>query len=190
MVRRIFVCAAIIAGWLSVSQSQAVTYTGSSEYAAGTGSNRATIAIDFDADNFFLFDFFWDGTAGSFDALEALDAAGDLVMDVSFFDFGSGPTPFINDFDYPGGVEFDYGTFANFPGWVFYTGVDNENWNFSLAGANDRLLSDGDYDSWVWSNFDAGFAPTREPGQTPVIPETASLALLGLGGLWLHRRWR
>jgi len=49
-------------------------YTGDIEYTAGAGANEATIAVDFDFGNSFLFSFQWDGAATGWDALDALNA--------------------------------------------------------------------------------------------------------------------
>ncbi len=78
------------------------TYTGSTEYTAGGGTNEATIVIDFDFGNSFLFGYYWDGDATGWDALDALDA-GALDVDATWYELYQ--SHFINDFDYPGGVE-------------------------------------------------------------------------------------
>ena len=171
--------------WMTSLSSQATTYTQVSEYSAGSGANSATISVDFDAGNAFLFTYSWDGAANSFDALFALNSS---ALDVFY---STDPTwgNFVYDFAYPGGVIYDYGVGAN-TGWAFYTGTDNENWTASLLGVDDRILSDGDYDSWVWTNYSPDwYVAYREPGGVP-IPEPATVALLTLGGLMLRRKKR
>jgi len=160
----------------------AVTYTGSVEYPAGSGSSQATIAIDFDFGNSFLFNYQWNGDANGWDALAAIDLAG--ALDVYATDYGEWGM-FVNDFNYPGGLEYDYGEEAN-TGWAYYGG-DNEDWSLN-PGVSSRSLSNGSWDSWVWTNYSSDWMTVyRAPGGQP-IPEPCAIALLGFGGLLLRKR--
>lgn len=162
----------------------ATTYTGTPQYSAGTGSNQATIVIDFDADVDFSFTYNWDGQATGWDALSAIDIAGSLNVDATDWgDFGM----FVNDFTYPSTQKFDYGTGVN-TSWAYYFSTDNDGWTIDSGGVSFRSLSDGDWDSWVWSNYDEFWtAPLRTPGAAP-IPEPATMLLLAFGGIMLRRR--
>jgi len=158
-------------------------YTGGIEYATGAGGNEATIAIDFDFDSSFLFSFQWDGAATGWDALAAIDAAG--ALDVFATDFGEWGM-FVDDFDYEGGTEYDYGEGVFFAGWAYYNSTDNEIWSLDPAGVSFRDLSDGDWDSWVWTNYDESWLAIRSPGAAPV-PEPATMLLFAAGGLLLRK---
>lgn len=160
----------------------ALTYEGDVEYSAGTGANGARIVIDFDFEKYFVFEYRWDGDASGWDALEAIAQAGLLEVDAT--DYGEWGM-FVGDFDYPGGIEYDYGIGANV-GWAYYAG-DNESWSISGTGVSFRTLIDGDWDSWVWTNYSADWMTAyRQPGGVP-IPEPATLCLFGACFLLFRR---
>jgi hypothetical protein len=161
-----------------------LTYEGDVEYTAGTGQNEARIVIDFDFEQYFVFGYRWDGDASGWDALEAI--ATGCALEVDATDYGEWGM-FVSDFDYPGGIEYDYGGEANV-GWAYYVG-DNESWSISSMGVSLRSLNDGDWDSWVWTNYSADWMTAyRRPGGMPV-PEPVTLCFFG-AGILLFRRFR
>ncbi len=151
------------------------------EYTAGAGENSAKIVIDFDAGKFFLFEYRWNGQAKGWDALAAIDAAGLLNVDSQWFEqFNS---HFVNDFSFPGGVKFDYGVDAT--GWGYWGSADGENWLLN-GGVDGRMLTNGGWDGWVWSNYDynVSWDPIRSPG---MAPEPGTILLLGAGAMFVMR---
>jgi hypothetical protein len=167
------------------SLAAGVTYEGDTEYTAGSGSNEATIVIDFDFDNYFIFKFQWgsESSPTGWDALDVLDTADGLYVNSTWYEVWQ--SHFINDFDYAGGSEYDFGVSA-VTGWHYYGSVDNTNWSEN-SGVDNRVLNDGDWDSWVWTNYNESWMPLRGPGQEPV-PEPMTIMLLGFGVLMMRRR--
>ena len=165
-----------------ITNASAATYIGNLEYVAGTGSNHAIIAVDFDFEHYFLFTYYWDGDATGWDALNGIDLAGGLEVEAT--DWGEWGM-FVDNLSYSDAAKHNYGEGSN-TGWAYYVG-DNENWSLYGNGVSFRPLSDGDWDSWVWTNYDASWHAVRGPGEQPV-PEPSTLALLALGAPFIKRR--
>ncbi len=160
--------------------SQAATYDLAAEYSAGTGANSATIVIDFGTAAY-SFTYNWDGAASGWQALQSVDLAGDLAVGATDY----GPMGiYVWDLAYPGATTFDYGLTAT--GWSYFSSDNGEAW-YQTMGVAGRGLTDGGWDCWMWSNYDAEWNPLRQPGETATIPEPMTLCLLGLGGIFVRR---
>lgn len=191
MMRRLFFILFVLV--LAANANAGFTYDLSEiEYSYGSGENTATVIVDFDLDNYFVFEYSWDTVAGQdltgFDVLDTFDTAVEcaLGVDAVWSDFFG--SHYINDFDYPGGVEYPYPA-ESYPSWSYWGSDDNENWLMN-AGVDSRVLGDGDIDSWVWTNWDTvTWDALRAPGQAPV-PEPATIALLASGMVIMRRRKR
>jgi len=158
----------------------------------------STIIIDFGTD-YCVISYSWDDSVNAgagvttFDALKAMDlASDDFLMD--YTDFGWGIM--VNDFSYTGLEKYDYlanGDQTNFYYWAYYTG-DNAQWSESWDGVSGNYLSDGSFDSLVWTNCYGEYPNSliRRPGQIPVcyqvVPEPAVIALLAFGSILIRKK--
>ena len=77
--------------------------------------------------------------------------------------------------------------------WSYWVASDSDpwsssSWGYSNTGMGGRALSDGDWDGWSFD--DDVFGPHGGAPSEPVaaVPEPATMVLLGIGGLLLHRR--
>lgn len=160
-----------------------LTYTNTVEYIAGSGDNSAAIVIDFDGLDTFVFEYHWDQTttATGWEALLAIEAAGGLDVVAETYSWGV----WLKNFIYPGAIKYDYGQ-AN-TGWCYYLSGNGADWKTSGIGVSDRVLTNGSWDSWVWTNYSDDWSVVlRQPGQL-TVPEPTSMFLLGLGSLMLSR---
>ena len=171
-----------------VASASVLTYDAPVEYTAGAGENTMTFVVDYGLESF-AFEYKWDTPAGpnevvtGWNALSAIDFAG--AVDVNATDYGPGWGYFVNEIEYPTAENYDYGE-GVVAGWTYYGSVDGSSWVLN-PGISSRTLSAGDWDCFVWTNYDEWWAPIRSPGEEP-IPEPVSLALLALGGLFLRNR--
>ena len=176
--RRVMILLAVIGA--AQAAKAGLVYEKGIEYAAGAGENKATIVIDFDAGDFYLFEYRWDGQASGWDALSAIDTAALLSVDATWYE--QFQSHFVNDFGYPGGVKYDYGAGAA-TGWGYWGSGDGENWLLN-GGVDGRMLTNGGWDGWVWSNYDysVSWDPIRAPG---MAPEPGTILLLGAGAMYV-----
>jgi hypothetical protein len=182
MVMRLMVMVALVclAGCMAM-RAEAQTYTGTPVYSAGTGANTASIAVDFGTSSY-VFQYSWDGAATSWDALHGVDLAGDLSVTASIDpQWGA----FVSRIRYPGATAYDYGMTAT--GWTYFVSTNGTDWSSLGQGASFSPLSNGDWNAWVWSNYDENWNIIREPGEEPV-PEPLTLAVLGGGVLFIRRK--
>lgn len=142
----------------------------------GSGANLSHIVVDFGPQSY-EFNVHYDGSITGEQALDMLEANTAFRLTTQTF-VGFGDT--VNSIDYGGYVQTGFGN--NF--WGYYVSTDGQNWNFSDVGASSRMLTNGDWDGWVWSAQDT-------PPDLPIAaPEPGSLSLAALSGLLLLRRRR
>ena len=163
-----------------------MTYEMDMEYATGQGANEAAIVVDFDGFDYFVFAYRWDGETTGWDALEAIDLAGSLDVEATWYE--QFQCHFVEDFIYGDAEKYLYGG-GVITGWGYWQSDNNEDW-VTGGGVDFRILSDGAFDAWVWSNYDfeVSWDPIRSPGEMP-IPEPGTILLM-MKGTFLFGRIR
>lgn len=146
----------------------------------GSGSASSFVQIEFFEGQTYLFEVFHvNAQTTGMDLLYTLDTelGDEFILDYQSFDFGNVIT----------GLGFD-GLFESSDNeedkwwWYWVRDSHGSEWEFSLAGVTDRIVSDGSWDGWVFGRDDA-------PVTIKVIPAPpATLALACL--LFVGRRRR
>ena len=153
------------------------------EYWAGTGSNEALLIIEFGEEPNtpeYAFGFRFDGTATGWDMISAVDEAGSLEVDATYY---SGLGYFIDNFYYDGHS-------GNASTWWEYSVAESDEsgypdfhfpesgWNWSSVGCSSRILQNGSWDGWRNPYGSGG-------PEVPTIPIPTAVWLLGSGMLGL-----
>jgi hypothetical protein len=159
----------------------------------GSGSQTSFLVIDFKsapAPQSVAFGYRYDGVKTGGDLLDALSSnlSGFVFEAISFPGFGR----FVDRLGYDGRI-----LSGNDPGsetfyWAYFTSPDSLTWSYASVGFDARVLMEGSWDGYSWTDFTVG----NGEGTAPIVPTTAAaapepgtLALLGIGlGAALIRR--
>ncbi len=155
------------------------------ESVSGSGASSALLVVDFWMGNgqsdSFAFVGQFDGSISGLDLLDIVKA-GD-----GNFDYADGGG-FITDFWYTDpDTSTTYHTGYDWPNawWNYWASDDHgQTWSSLFVGLGDRVVTDGATDGWLGkpgTDFDT-------PPVTPLVPEPASLLLLGSAATALLRR--
>jgi MYXO-CTERM domain-containing protein len=142
----------------------------------GQGANTSNFVIDFGPQSY-LFEYHYDGSPTTLDALRAIDAASDY--DIATKSSAWGEFVLAHDF---GGYHFS-GEGLNGDDWWSHWVMGQSGWEWGQGGGN--LLTDGSWDAFVWSDLQS-----TAPDVPVAVPEPAALALGGVAAASLVRRRR
>jgi hypothetical protein len=147
----------------------------------GLGAHTSDVVIDFGPQSYdFRVHYSTLNITGE-QAIQLIQANSDLKYVAETFSFGD----FITGFSYGGYSQTGDGSGgAGF--WKYDLSNDGLTWQSSGQGASSRLLTDGSYDGWLWSQ--AGHASPILPTAIPEPSSFAAIALLATG--LLRRRSR
>ena len=140
-------------------------------YSIGTGANFASIQIDQEDGDGYLFNVHWDSANyTSWDALVDIDSEVDaLSMTYDTYSWGIFLTGISidGDLDYGTGDQWPIENFWHF--WIHGTGA----WEMAMTGATDSVLVDGARDAWV---FGSAIPPQSVPAPGSIAITLASIA--------------
>ncbi|MBI1336204.1 MAG: hypothetical protein GC164_04495 [Phycisphaera sp.] len=192
------VCLFMVIGLANLpsAQAAAVVFDGKTielEYWAGSGSNQAVVVVDFGSVSK-AYGYKWDGSATSWDMLDAIDVAGSLDVTSTYF-----PYPLlahlINGLTDGSDSIAESGYFgdpnSNYTG--YWNSTDGMAWTSPYDyGVDGRNLTDGDWDGWSLENTgQTGFDFTpHNPPTVPLVPEPATAGICLLSLAMLGRSWQ
>jgi hypothetical protein len=140
----------------------------------GTGSQQATVVINFKDNAAYEFAVSFDGTITGMGLLDLIESQTTLTAVKQDFGWGL----LVDGFEFQGHSNVGFGGGDDW--WQYWTkDSDSAEWQASFIGAADRVVSNGTWDGWVYG---------RATG--PVVPEPASMILLSAGGSFLLLRRR
>lgn len=143
----------------------------------GSGVNQAELVVEFSTGALFTFEVLFGveptDTVTGLDLFDIVESETTLTTDRQ--DFGG--AIFINGISFSGNSDIGFGGGENF--WHYWLMDAGElDWSTSFLAANQRIVSDGDADGWVYGKATA-------PG---IVPEPGTLLCLLVGALTLRRK--
>ncbi len=161
------------------------------EYVAGSGTNKAILAIVFPNQGTKLFGYQWDDSASNaFNLLAGVDSDGGLVTDSTYWPDYFSHT--VNGFSYDG--ETAIFSWPDTLSWFVFTSTTGSDFTESSVGPDDIQLTDGIFIGYsigeytvVLGEYVSNAIP---PGPINPVPEpaTASVLLISAGLMLMRRR--
>ena len=138
----------------------------------GSGSNTATVVINFKDGMAYEFAVSFDGATTGMGLLDIIQSQTTLTTVRQNFGWGW----FVDGIGFEGRSNVGFGGGDD---WWQYWNRESESaeWAASFIGATDREVTDGVWDGWVYGRATA-----------PVVPEPSSILILGAAGSLLLRR--
>jgi len=139
----------------------------------GSGSNEASLLVNFSDGAEYTFDVFFNGAMTGIGLFDAIEAGTTLTTARQTF----GSDTYIDGISFQGHSDSGYAGGENW--WHYWTkDIGQSNWSFAFTGPSSRTVEDGFWDGWVYGNENAP------------VPEPSAILILASGALlFVRRRW-